>query len=204
MKKPGAIYQSESDRSIPAIAMLAQWDNEQLINRAIDGDPVAENAIYRQHARYLLNLATRLTRSTSEGDDVVQETFIVAFRKLDRLENPEALRSWLTRILISKVRKSLRVRRMRAFFGFKSIEDDATLQMCATHDARPDLRTELRELDKVLDRTPIEWRTVWMLHRIEGMSIRETALASGRSVATTKRYVAAVDNAVETNRRLAP
>ena len=204
MKIPTAKSTPPPPNAVSALATAAAWDNEQLVNRAIDGDPVAENALYRQHARYLLNLATRLTRNTSDGDDVVQETFVVAFRKLEQLENPNALRPWLTRILISKIRKSLKVKRMKAFFGFKPIEDDATLQMCAVHDARPDLTIEIKELDIVLDKTPTEWRTIWMLHRIEGMSIRETAVASDRSVATVKRYVAAVDNAIESNRRHAP
>ena len=194
----------ESGHSLYAIATEARWDNEQLVNRALGGDPVAENAIYRQHVRYLLNLATRLTRSVNDGDEVVQDTFVMAFRRLDKLDNPDALRPWLTQILISRVRKRLRGKKLRAFLGLRQVEEDVSLQLCAFHDARPDLRVELRELDSVLQQTPTEWRTAWMLHRIEEMTIHETAQAMSRSVATVKRYIAAVDTAVQSKRRLTP
>lgn len=191
----------ENDESVSAIATEAPWDNEKLVVRALAGDPVAENAIYRQHIRYLLNLATRLIRSTRDADEVVQDTYVIAFQKLDRLEHPSAIRQWLTRILLSRIRKRLRVKRLRAFLGFKQIEEDAALQLCAVNGARPDLRAELRELDLVLQKMPMAWRTTWMLHRIEGMSIHEAARATNRSLSTVKRYVAAVDVAVQSNRR---
>ncbi len=191
----------ENGQSVHSIATEAKWGNEQLVSRAIAGDPVAENAIYRQHVRYLLNLATRLTRNVMDGDEVVQDTFVMAFRRLDKLDNPDAIRPWLTQILISRIRKRLRVKKLRAFFGFNPFEEDISLQLCAFHDTRPDLRVELREIDRVLKRTPADWRTAWMLHRIEGLTIHETARVTSRSVATVKRYVAAVDTAVHSKRR---
>lgn len=190
--------------SVSTIATTAQWDDELLVNRALAGDSFAENAIYRRYAPYLLNLATRLTRRVCDGDDVLQETFMVAFQKLNKLENPNALRAWLVRILLSQVRKSLRIRRFRAFFGMNELEMDASLQLLAVHDVRPDLRAELQDIDDVLQQSPEKWRTAWMLRRIEGMSIYETAQATNVSVATIKRYIAAVDVAIQTHRRLAP
>lgn len=193
-----------SRNAVPSLAKVVRWDDASLVSRALEGDPFAENAIFRQYAPFLLNLATRLTRRTSDSDDVVQETFLVAFRKLDQLADPNALRPWLIRILISQVRKSFRVRRFRAFFGMDDRREDATLEMLAVHDARPDLRAELREIDTALQRTPSEWRTTWILHRVEGMSIHETSIAVGRSIATVKRYVTAVDVAIQSTRRGAP
>ena len=193
-----------TQESVSTLARAAQWDDAMLVSRALEGDPFAENAIFRQHAPYLLNLATRLTRRTSDGDDILQETFLVAFRKLEKLEDPEALRPWLIRILISQVKRSFRIRRLRAFFGMDNGREDATLNMLAVHDARPDLRAELKEIDAVLQRTPAKWRTTWILHRVEGMSIHETARAVERSVSTVKRYVTAVDVAIQSKRRVAP
>jgi RNA polymerase sigma-70 factor, ECF subfamily len=204
MKTSNLKKSAENDRPVLAVAAEAKWDNEQLVSGALAGDPVAENAIFRQHVRYLLNLATRLTRSVSDGDEVVQDTFIRAFRKLHTLDHPDAIRQWLTQILISRIRRRQQTKRLKAFFGFQPIEDDVTLQLCALHDTRPDLRTELREIDAVLQRTPPEWRTAWMLHRIEGMTLYETAQATKCSVATVKRYVSAVDLAVHSQRGTAP
>ncbi len=188
---------SNSTDSISAISSNNIWNDSVLIERALAGDTFAENAIFRRHAPYLLNLAARLTRRISESDDIVQETFLTAFAKLGKLEKPEAFKLWLVRILVSKVRKTFRVRRLKAFFGMDSGREDATLLMLAVHDANPDLRSELKEIDTVLQKMPIDWRTTWMFHRIEGMSIKETAETVNRSVATVKRYVTAVDVAVK-------
>ncbi len=190
--------------SISPFPKAARWDETMLVSRALEGDSFAENAIYRQYAPYLLNLAARLTQRMTDADDVVQETFVIAFRKLQDLNDPKALKPWLIRILISQIKKSFRVRRLRAFFGMDHGKEDAVLSVLARDDADPNARTELKEIDAALQRTPPKWRTVWMLHRIEGMSIRETAQATACSIATVKRYVAAVDTAVQSKTRGLP
>jgi RNA polymerase sigma-70 factor (ECF subfamily) len=189
---------------VSTLAKAAQWDDTMLVSRALAGDPFAENAVFRKHAPYLHNLAARLTRRMSDADDVVQETFLIAFRKLETLENPEALRPWLIRILVSKVRRSFRKRRLLSFLGMDDGREDATLLLLAVRDARPDVMAELKEIDTVLHRTPSEWRTAWVLHRVEGMSIHETGRAIKRSVATVKRYVTAVDLAIQSKQGGAP
>ena len=204
MKRSHAKISPVPDHLVHAIPSARPPNHEQLIFRALAGDPVAENLIFRQHVRYLLNLATRLTRSVSDGDDVVQDTFVMAFRKLESLEDPSAMRPWLTRILLSRIQKCRRARRLQAFFGFKPLEEDASLQQCAAHGARPDLWVELGEVDRILQRMPERWRLTWMLHRIEGLTIYETARAMNRSTASVKRYVAAVDTAVRAHWRGAP
>ncbi len=186
---------------VSAIADAAEWDDELLVNRTLAGDPVAENAIYRRYAPYLLNLATRLTRTFCDGDDVVQETFLRAFSKLHQLENPHAIRSWLIRIMISRIRKRYRIKRFRAFLHLNESEADSALHLLAAQYVRPDLLTELKDIDSVLRQTQIDRRTAWMLHRVEGMSIYETAQATGRSPSTVKRYVAAVDVAIQSKWR---
>jgi RNA polymerase sigma-70 factor (ECF subfamily) len=190
--------------TVSTLQKALNWDDATLVRRTRASDPFAENAIFRRHAPYLLNLATRLMWRMNDADDVVQETFIIAFRKIESLNDPEALRSWLIRILMSQIRKSFRVRRLKAFFGMDSGKDDATLLKLAIHDARPELRAELSEIDAVLQKTPANWRNAWMLHRIEGMSISETSQAVSRSKATVKRYVAAVDTVVRSKRRGIP
>ena len=178
-------------------------DDAKLVQRVLMGDALAENTIYRRYAPLLLNMAARLLRRLSDTDDVVQETFVVAFRKLTTLKEPAALKPWLVRILISQVHRALRVRRCKAFFGLDSSDDDdASLERLAVHNARPDLRAELHELDIVLHNFSPERRTAWLLHRVEGMSISETSKAMGRSLASIKRYISAVDTAVHMKRGL--
>ncbi len=164
-----------------------------LVRRARENDRFAQNAIYRRYAEFLLGLATRLTGRTNDADDIVQETFFTAFRKLDKLNDPDALQAWLIRILVSHVNRSFRLRRLKSFFGLHTGKDDAMLHTLAARSVHPDVRAELRLLDDILKTRPPHLRTAWMLHRVEGMTIRETSRAINRSMATVKRYVAEID-----------
>jgi RNA polymerase sigma-70 factor (ECF subfamily) len=119
-----------------------------------------------------------------------------AFQKLGKLKNPSALRPWLIQILVSQAKKSLNKKRIQDYFGLAYDDDNATLEQLAVHDAHPDLREELRDIDAKLSRVPRDWRTAWLLHRIEDMSMPETAQAINRSLSTVKRYVAAVDSVI--------
>jgi RNA polymerase sigma-70 factor (ECF subfamily) len=181
---------------ISTIQRDAPLTDAVLVRRARENDRFAQNAIYRRYAGYLLGLATRLTGRTNDADDLVQETFFTAFRKLGQLNDPDALYSWLIRILMSQVKRSFRLRKLKSFFGLDTGRDDASLHSLAAHNAHPDVRAELRLIDNVLNTMAPHLRAAWMLRRVEGMTISETALAVNRSMATVKRYVAEVDEAV--------
>lgn len=183
-------------KQISTIQRNADLTDGMLVRRARGKDRFAQNAIYRRYVTYLLGLATRLTSRTDAADDVVQETFITAFRKLDKLNDPDALSAWLVRILVSHVNRSFRLRRLRSFFGLDTGNDDALLYTLAATNVAPDVRLELGEIDDALRTVRPHLRMAWMLHRVEGMSIKETAAAVNRSMATVKRYVAEVDTAV--------
>lgn len=165
-----------------------------LVARALGGDRWAEDALYRRHAPRVTRLATRLMQRHAEADDVVQDTFVTAFARLGQLRDRAALGPWLNRIAVNLARRRLRLRSVWRALGIDRGHDDATLQLLAVDGTRPDLRAELEAVDAVLRGQPTERRLAFMLHRVEGLSLSETAAASGRSVATTKRYVAAVDS----------
>jgi DNA-directed RNA polymerase specialized sigma24 family protein len=63
--------------------------------------------------------------------------------------------------------------------------------------ARPDLQVEIEAVNRALIQEPPEQRAAWLLHRLEALSIQETAEVTRKSVATIKRYVAAVDAHIE-------
>lgn len=73
----------------------------ELVARAGRGDEWAHEAIYRRYVRLIAGIAQRLLRDPAEVDDVIQETFLIAFEQLPRLAAPSALRGWLARIAIA-------------------------------------------------------------------------------------------------------
>lgn len=168
--------------------------DDALVVRAIAGDRWSRDVLYRRHAHYLLAVAARLLSSRSEGEEIVQDTFLVGFEQLRTLRDPSAVRSWLARIAVSLVRRRLRRARLLRFLGLDRGLEDATLEVLAASTLRPDDRAELALADRVLQRLPSDRRIAWMLRRVEGLPLAEVASVCGCSLATAKRRIAAADD----------
>src|ERR1044071_2872935 len=104
----------------------------QLVARAIEGDRWGREMLYRRHAAYLLAIAARLLGNRSEGEEIVQDTFVTAFEQLSALREPAALRGWLAQITVSLVRRRLRKARLMRVLGLDRGADDATLAALAS------------------------------------------------------------------------
>lgn len=138
-----------------------------------------------------MGTATRLLGRTDEADDVVQDTFAAAFTRLDRLDDPARLRSWLLGIAVHRVKRRLRSRKVLRFF--RLAEDDGGLFELSADDASPEVRTELALIDALLAQLPVEERIAWILRYVEGEQLEQIAVITGASLATVKRRIAAVE-----------
>jgi RNA polymerase sigma-70 factor (ECF subfamily) len=78
----------------------AQWDEAALVRRCNDGSEAAFAELVRRHRPRLFTLAYRLTNERESAEDVVQETFVAAFRALDRFEPRPSVSAWLNTILV--------------------------------------------------------------------------------------------------------
>ncbi len=165
----------------------------ELVERALSGERWSRDVLYRRHAHYLLAIATRLLSNRIEGEEVVQDTFVVGFEQLSKLRERAAVRAWLARIAISLVRRRLRRARLLRFLGLDRGFDDASLEVLAAPSVRPDDRAELALADRVLRRMPSDPRIAWMLRRVEGLPLAEVASACDCSLATVKRRIAVAD-----------
>lgn len=168
-------------------------DDADLVIGARAGDRRCREMLYRKHARYLLAVASRLLASRSEGEEIVQDAFVLAFQHLQDLREPGAVRAWLTQIGISLVRRRLRRERFLRFLGFDPGPPDAALAALAAPGLSADDHAELALIDKLLARLPIELHIAWMLRRVEGLGLVEVACACNCSLATAKRRIAAAD-----------
>ncbi len=132
----------------------------------------------------MYNLALRLMADPHEAEDVLQETFISAFRALPRFEGRSQLGTWLYRIAYNAALMRLRKRRVRT----ESLDEpgvaegvDLAPRQFTDWTALPDkllLRRELRDsLNAALLTLPESLRGVFVLRDIEGLSTAETAAA---------------------------
>ena len=174
----------------------------ELVRRAVAGDRWAEEALFRRHAAVVAGTVTRLLGDRTEAEDVVQDTFITALEKLGTLREPQAVRSWLLAIAVRDVQQRFRRRKLRRLLGLERSDERRGLTEHAAGDVSPDVRAELRLLDRALAELPAKERIAWMLRNVDGYSLDETAIACGCSLATAKRRIAAAEKRVSVHARM--
>jgi RNA polymerase sigma-70 factor (ECF subfamily) len=77
-------------------------DHNLLIEKCIQGDERALMEIYNRYYKAMYNTSIRIVKNNYEAEDIMQEAFITAFKKLDKLENSENFGAWLKRIVVNK------------------------------------------------------------------------------------------------------
>ncbi len=87
---------------------MVPLSDSDLVSRARQGDELAYEALVRQHQEAIFRLAYLLLGDRSDADDVAQETFIRAFRALDRFDTARPLRPWLLQIAANLARNRRR------------------------------------------------------------------------------------------------
>lgn len=177
--KPARIEGSEREEPV---------DDATLVVRIASGEHDAFEMLYERHKVPLFRTALALTRRQAVAEDLLQETFLRAFRHLDRirLEPGASLRPWLHRILINLVYdRSARLK--RASIGPL---DEATLRLAPQASASPERRTELRELEALVaaavETLPFKQRIVVVLFYLHDMDLAEIAEIAGVPVGTVK------------------
>jgi RNA polymerase sigma-70 factor, ECF subfamily len=152
------------------------------------GDPDFERAAL-SHLDALYNFALYLTRSPAEADDLVQETYLRAFRFSHRFQPGTHLRAWLFQIL------------RNTFFTFYRIRDRETAvaedgvpdwDVPMFHDAPDDdsRATETHtDLERAMRRLPEDFRTVLLLAEVEGLPLEEVARVMSCPVGTVKSRI---------------
>lgn len=161
------------------------------------GDELAFRRLVERHSRGVFQLAFRLTGSEPDAEDIVQETFLKAFRELTRFEARSSFRTWIHRVTVNCAYDLLRQRpRHRAESLDAAGEDGAEgggIEPEADGATRPDrlafgaevqdrVRTALERL------TPTE-RTAFVLRHFEGRSLEEIGETLGLRIGATKHSV---------------
>lgn len=150
---------------------LAHLPDGVLAARAADGDHEAFRIVLSRHESLLRAYVTRLVRSSADADDIVQEVFVLAWRRLPELRNPEVVRAWLMTIAGRQAIGHLR-RRTRDT-PLDQIADPPTLAL--QPEARVIRDAQIGALAVVLDGLPELQRQSWLLREMAGLSYQEIA-----------------------------
>lgn len=154
--------------------------------------PVTFDELFARYGRYVARLAARLLGSgDAEVDDVVQEVFWLASRRLGRIADLIQARGWLATVTTRLVRRRLRRRRLLRIFHATPREADVPAP-----GATPEQRALLARLYEVLEGLPTEQRLAWSLRYLEGEPLDTVAKVCGCSLSTAKRRVVAAKKVI--------
>ena len=153
----------------------------ELIARARAGDPAAERELYEGHVDRVYRLAYRLAGDDDLARDFTQDTFIRAFERLHEFRGGSQFSTWLHAVALSVALNGLRkVKRLRQ--RETSLEDGLEVPATA-REAEPDLK---RRLAAAIDALPEGYRTVFVMHDVEGYTHEEIGAALGVESGTSK------------------
>lgn len=186
---------------MPAIATHASapaLSDAELAHRIGAGDEAALCQLMRRYNQTLFRVARSILKDDSEAEDVVQETYIQAYRAIGSFRGDARLSTWLTRIAVNEALGRARKRRRRAEIidigsGLEVSDDIVEADMVDISADQPEsaaLGAEVRRLiESKIDELPDVFRTVFVLRALEDMSIDETAACLGIPAATVRtRY----------------
>jgi RNA polymerase sigma-70 factor (ECF subfamily) len=152
----------------------------ELIARVRAGEPAAERELYDAHVDRVYRLAYRFAGDDDLARDFTQDTFIRAFERLHEFRGEARFSTWLHAIAVSVAMNGLRkVKRLRREVGLEEGLDVAG----TTREAEPDLK---QRLAAAIDALPEGYRTVFVMHDVEGYTHEEIGGALGVEVGTSK------------------
>ncbi|MBK1783383.1 RNA polymerase sigma factor [Prauserella cavernicola] len=158
-----------------------------LVARARNGDVRAYESLVRRYQEPMYRLAVRMLSSSSDAEDVVQEVFLTAWRRLDQLHDDSAFVGWLYRSTTNRCLNVLRARRPMA-----DVDPDTTATRRV--DAQPEHAAELNDqvaaLLAALGQLTPEQRACWLLREVHGRSYDEIAHVVDSSTTAVRGRIA--------------
>ncbi len=152
-----------------------------LIGRVRDGDRAAARELYDAHVDRVFRICYRLAGEDHLAEDFTQETFVRAFTKIDTFRGEAAFGTWLGSIATSVSLNGLR--KVKRFRGREVELHDELRGTSGAPGVEPDLR---KRLHQAIDGLPEGYRTVFILHDLEGYTHEEIGGMLGIRSGTSK------------------
>jgi RNA polymerase sigma-70 factor (ECF subfamily) len=159
-----------------AVTLPAMLPDEELLRRVLDGDTALFEVIMRRYNQRLYRVVRAILGSANDVEDAMQQAYLNAFVHLHQFADRASFSTWLTKIAVHEALARARSRRPAASalpIDEMAMDDAASTQPNPEHQA---FAGELRQiLESAVDALPEDYRVVFMLRQIEGLSTQETA-----------------------------
>lgn len=170
--------------------------DQLLVERVRDGDKQAFDLLVAKYQRRLMRLLSRIVHDPAEAEDVVQETFIKAYRALRHFRGDSAFYTWLYRIGINTAKNALATqgRRMPAFADAEAeqgegIHDGDYLRDINTPESMLASKQIAQTVNAAMDALPVDLRTAIALREIDGLSYEEISAIMACPIGTVRSRI---------------
>src|SRR5438093_2719259 len=161
----------------------------EAIERAKQGDAEAFQFLYNLHKRRVYSLCLRMTGNTASAEDRTQEAFLQLFRKIGTFRGESAFSTWLHRMSVNVVLMQLRKKNLPLVPLDEAMEGDDE-GVARKEPGAPDERLtgsiDRLHLKRAVDELPPGYRTIFLLHDVEGYEHNEIAGIVGCSIGNSK------------------
>jgi RNA polymerase sigma-70 factor (ECF subfamily) len=173
-------------------------EDQELVERARQRDMAAFEKLVLRYRSKIYGLALRMMKDAGEAEELMQETFLSAWQNLPRFRGESAFSSWLYRICANFALMRLRRRKFEAppqaeeQLPEPRFDSEGTLLATPSYDwsrgtEEKALDRELRNaIETATSKLPVDYRTVFLLKDVEGLSYEEIAEATESSVPAVK------------------
>jgi RNA polymerase sigma-70 factor (ECF subfamily) len=162
----------------------------EAIRLAQAGDAAAFEFLYGLHSRRVYALCLRMVSNPSDAEDLMQEAFLQLFRKIGTFRSESAFSTWLHRMTVNVVLMRLRKKTLPVSSLEETTEPDEEGGGPRKDVGAPDLRlsgaVDRVNLERSIERLPPGYRTVFVLHDVQGYEHNEIAGIMGCSVGNSK------------------
>ena len=166
----------------------AKITEAEAIERAKQGDEAAFEVLYHLHKRRVYSLCLRMVSNPAQAEDLAQEAFLQLFRKVGTFRGESAFSTWLHRMTVNVVLMHLRKKNLPAVSLEETIETDEETQRkeLGTEDVKLTGSIERLQLQRAIDRLPPGYKTIFVLHDVQGFEHNEIAEMVGCSIGNSK------------------
>lgn len=163
----------------------------KLVELAKAGDRKALAQLVKDNEQTVYNFAFKICRDRNKAEEIMQETFLSMVKYINQFESNSRLSTWLYRIISNHCLMQARKDKLRSYVSLENDDDDLYEDRYTADWSRlPSKQTENEELKNILDESinklAPEYRIVFLLRDVEGLSTEETANVTELSVPAVK------------------
>ncbi len=155
--------------------------NKALVDRCRNGDGKAQYELYHLYARQMFNVCMRIVNNTTDAEDILQDSFVEAFRLIHEFRGDSSFGAWLKKIVVNRSINNLKKRRLTLF---EQVPDTELIYEEVDYDG--ETQHEVKKVHSAMMGLPPGYRLVLSLYLLEGYDHAEIAQILNITESTSK------------------